>query len=130
MINRRPYTAESTIKPGTAVVQGSADNKVKAPGDAGAGDFIGVYPWEANEARTAGDPVGIVLHGVVKVLAGGAVHAGKKAHLQSDTSGSFVELTNAAGRYNTTGIFLESGSAGDYVDMFLEHDSVTVAGSE
>jgi hypothetical protein len=130
MINRRPYTAESSIKPGTAVVQGSADNKVKAPGEAGAGDFIGVYPWESNEAKDAGDPVGIALHGVVKVLIGGVAHAGKKARLQSDTSGSFVELPNVEGQYNTTGIFLESGSAGDYVDMFLEHGSVTIAESE
>jgi hypothetical protein len=130
MINRRPYIAESAINPGCAVVQGSADNKVKAPGEDGAGDFIGVYPWEANEAKDAGDPVGIILHGVVKVLTGGVVHAGKKAHLQSDTSGTFVELPNVEGQYNTTGIFLESGSAGDYVDMFLEHGSITVAESE
>jgi hypothetical protein len=125
MINRRPYIAEGTINPGCAAVQGSADNKVKAPGEAGAGDFIGVYPWEANEAKGAGDPVGIVLHGVVKVLAGGTVAAGKKAVL-TDTSGAFTVLPATAGRYNTTGTFLEGGSEGEYVDMIVERGSVTI----
>jgi hypothetical protein len=41
MINRRPYVAESAINPGTAVVQGSADNTVKAPGADGAGALRG-----------------------------------------------------------------------------------------
>jgi hypothetical protein len=126
MINRRPYTAESAIKPGTAVVQGSADNKVKAPGEGGAGDVIGVYPWEANEAKDAGDPVGIVLHGVVKVLAGGNVAAGKKAVLKADTSGAFEVLPEGEGRYSTVGLFLEGGSAGEYVDMIVERGSVTI----
>jgi hypothetical protein len=126
MINRRPYVAEGAIKPGTAVVQGSADNKVKAPGANGAGDFIGVYPWEANEAKDAGDPVGIALHGVVKVLAGGNVAAGKKAVLKADTSGSFEVLPGDEGNYNTVGLFLEGGSAGDYVDMIVERGSVTI----
>jgi hypothetical protein len=129
MINRRPYIAESEIKPGCAVVQGSADNKVKAPGEAGAGDFIGVYPWEANEAKSAGDPVGIVLHGVVKVLAGGTVEAGKKAVLKAGASGSFEVLPDAPGRYNTAGMFLEGGSAGEYVDMIVERGSVTISGA-
>jgi hypothetical protein len=106
MINRRPYTAEGVIKPGTAVVQGSADNKVKAPGVAGAGDFVGVYPWEANEAKDAGDPVGIVLHGVVKVLAGGTVAAGKKAVLKADPSGTFIVFPGTEGQHNTVGTFL------------------------
>ena len=126
MINRRPYIAESAIKAGTAVVQGSANNKVKVPGTAGAGSFIGVYPWEANEAKDPGDPVGIVLHGVVKVLAGGTVAAGKKAVLKADTSGAFVELPSGEGQYNTVGTFLEGGSAGEYVDMIVERGSVTI----
>jgi hypothetical protein len=126
MINRRPYIAEGAIKPGCAVVQGSADNKVKAPGAAGAGDVIGVYPWEANEAKDEGDPVGIALHGVVKVLAGGTVAAGKKAVLKADTSGSFEVLPEDEGQYNTVGLFLEGGSAGEYVDMIVERGSVTI----
>jgi hypothetical protein len=130
MINRRPYIAEGAIKPGTAVVQGSADNKVKAPGEDGSGDFIGVYPWEANEAKAAGDPVGIALHGVVKALAGGNVVAGKKAVLKADASGSFVEASAAAGQHDTVGLFLEGGSAGEYVDLLVERGSITVAESE
>jgi hypothetical protein len=126
MINRRPYVAEGTINPGTAVVQGSADNKVKAPGENGAGDFIGVYAYEANEPKAANDPVGIVLHGVVKVLAGGTVAAGKKAILKADTSGTFEVLPEDEGEYNTVGLFLEGGSAGDYVDMIVERGSATV----
>jgi hypothetical protein len=126
MINRRPYVAESAISPGTAVVQGSEDNTVKAPGASGAGDFIGVYPYEANEAKAAGDPVGIALHGVVKVQAGGTVAAGKKAILKADTSGTFIVLPATAARYDTVGTFLEGGSSGDYVDMIVERGSVTI----
>jgi hypothetical protein len=126
MINRRPYIVEGAIKPGCAVVQGSADNKVKAPGAAGAGDFIGVYPFEANEAKGAGDPVGIVLHGVVKVLAGGNVEAGKKAALNADSSGAFIVAPVSEGQHNTVGMFLEGGSAGQYVDMIVERGSVTI----
>lgn len=127
MINRRPYVAESAINPGCAVVQGGADNKVKAPGAEGAGDFIGFYPYEANEPKISGDPVGIVLEGVAKVLAGGTVAAGKKAVLKDDTSGSVVVLPEDAGDYNTVGLFLEGGSAGEYVDLIVERGSVTVS---
>jgi hypothetical protein len=103
------------------VVQGSADNKVKAPREAGAGDFIGVYPWEANEDKETGDPVGIAQHGVVKVLA-----VGKKAVLKAGTSGAFVVLPDEEGQYNTVGLFLEGGSAGEYVDMIVERGIVTI----
>jgi hypothetical protein len=126
MINRRPYIAGSAIKPGTAVVQGSADNKVQSPGANGAGDFIGLYPFEANEEKAKDDAVGIVLHGVAKALAGGTVAAGKKAILKADVSGSFVVLPETAGKYSTVGTFLESGSAGDYVDVLIERGNVTV----
>lgn len=123
---RRPYKAESAIKPGTGVVQGSAENKVKSPGASGEGDFIGVYAFEANEAKEEGDPVGIAISGVVQVLAGGTVNAGKKAVLKSDSSGAFVELPSAAGQYSICGTFLESGTAGEYVDMVIERGSVTI----
>jgi hypothetical protein len=126
MNNRRPYIAESAIMPGCAVVQGSADNKVKAPGNNGTGDFIGVYPFEANEAKAPKEEIGIVLHGVVKALAGGTVAAGKKAVLKSDTSGSLVVLPSAAGAYSIVGTFLEGGSAGDYVDVLIERGNITV----
>jgi hypothetical protein len=110
-------------------VQGSVDNKVKAPGASGAGGFIGVYSWEANEAKETGDPVGIVLHGAAKVLAGGTVAAGKKAVLKADASGAFIVLPAAADLYNTVGTFLEGGSAGEYVDMIVERGSVTIPAS-
>jgi hypothetical protein len=108
------------------VVQGSAENKVKAPGTGGSGDFIGVFAWEANEAKETGDEVGIALSGVVKVRAGGTVNAGKKAVLKNDTTGAFVEPASAAGRYATCGTFLQSGAAGEYVDMIVERGSVTI----
>ena len=127
MINRRPYIAESAIKPGTAVVQGSADNKVKAPGNDGAGDFIGLYPFEANETKTANEEIGIVLHGVAKAVAGGTVAAGKPAILKADASGSLILLPEEAGQYDTVGIFLEGGSAGEYVDVLIQRGSVTIA---
>jgi len=127
MVNRRPYIAESVIKPGHAVVQGSADNKVKAPSNNGAGDFIGVYSFEANEAKTVGEEIGIVLHGVAKAVVGGTVAAGKKAILKSDDSGSLVVLPTTAGNYNTVGTFLEGGSSGDYVDVLIERGNVTVS---
>jgi hypothetical protein len=34
---RRPYNAETIIKPGTGVVQGSGERKVKAPETGGSG---------------------------------------------------------------------------------------------
>lgn len=126
MSNRRPYVAESSIAPGTGVVQGTAENQVKAPGSGGSGDYIGVYPFDANASKDVGDSVGIELDGVVKVLAGGSVTAGKKAVLKSDTSGSFVNVPTAPGRYATCGTFLQSGSAGEYVDMIVERGSVTI----
>lgn len=126
---RRPYIAESMIKPGAGVVQGSADNKVKAPAADGGGDFIGVYAFEAQEPKEAGDPVGIALSGAVKVLAGGTVTAGKQAVLKSDGSGRFVVPT-AAGSYRACGLFLESGSDGEYVDMLIEHGNVTITAAE
>jgi hypothetical protein len=123
---RRPYIAESAIQSGTGVVQGSAENKVKAPGAGGSGDFIGVYAWEANQAKEAGDEAGIAVTGVVKVLAGGNVSAGKKAVLKNDATGTFVDIGSAAGKYATCGIFLQSGVAGEYVDMIVERGSVTI----
>ncbi|MDR2785468.1 MAG: hypothetical protein LBB83_06100 [Treponema sp.] len=123
---RRPYISESAIRPGTGVVQGSAENTVKAPGSGGSGDFLGVYAWEANQAKEAGDKVGIALSGVEKVQAGGEVTAGKKAVLKGDTSGTFIDIGTAAGRYATCGTFLESGAAGQYVDMIIERGSVTI----
>ncbi|MDR0710358.1 MAG: hypothetical protein LBF77_09860 [Spirochaetaceae bacterium] len=123
---RRSYITESAILPGCGVVQGSADNKVKAPGSGGIGDFIGVFAWEANEPKAVGDEVGIALAGVVKVVAGGNVSAGKRAVLKSDTSGSFVDLGTADGQYATCGTFLESGGAGELVDMVIERGSVTI----
>jgi hypothetical protein len=123
---RRPYSAESIIKPGTGVVQGSGDRKVKAPGTGGSGDFVGVYGFEANEAKGVGDPVGIAITDVVKALAGGTVVAGKKAILKGDTSGSLITLPSTAGQYHTCGIFLESGNEGEYVDILIEHGSITI----
>ena len=126
MINRRPYIAESAIRPGTAVVQGSEDNKVSAPGDKGEGDFIGLYPFEANEAKEVDETIGIVLHGVAKAVVGDQVTAGKKAVLSKDSSGSLKQMPESVGKFNTVGTFLESGNAGDYVDVLIERGSVTV----
>ena len=127
MYNRRPYIAEGPILPGCAVVQGSAEKKVAAPGAGGVGDFIGVYPFEANETKKDGEEIGIVLHGTVKALAGGDVAAGKPAVLKDDESGELVAVPLAAGTYRTVGIFLEGGSEGQYVDVFVERGSITVA---
>jgi hypothetical protein len=123
---RRPYITETAILPGTGVVQGSGDNKVKAPGTGGSGDFIGVFAWEANEGKAAGDEAGIALTDVVKVLAGGNVTAGKRAVLKNDTTGAFVNIGTADGQYATCGTFLESGAAGEFVDMVIERGSVTI----
>jgi hypothetical protein len=123
---RRPYITESAINPGTGVVQGSKEHTVKAPGAEGAGDYIGVYAWEANTTKATGDEVGIALMGLVKVLAGGNVTAGKKAILKNDTSGTFIDIGSDAGRYTTCGTFLESGVTGEYVDMIVERGSVTI----
>ena len=128
MTDRRAYVAGSEIKPGTAVVQGSADNVVVAPGKAG-GDFIGLYPWEANETKAKGEAVGIVLHGLGKAEAGGPVFAGKPAVIKDDGSGSLV-VPAKAGTYATVGIFLQGGSAGEYVDVLVERGTATMEGGK
>ena len=125
MINRRPYVAQSAIAPGSAVIQGTADNAVTAPADEKA-DILGVYPFEANEAA-AQDRIGIVLGGVVKVIAGGTASAGKKAVLSKTKLGAFEDVPATAGTYKTCGIFLESGAAGEYIDMYIERGVITVA---
>ena len=130
MNDRRPYVAESAIKPGTAVVQGKKDNGVCAPDKNGKGDFVGLYAWEANAHKAVGETVGIVLHGVGKALAGGTVAAGKKAVLKADGSGSLVVLSEAAGIYTVAGTFLESGSAGEYVDVLVERGSIAVTANK
>jgi hypothetical protein len=121
---RRPYIAESVILPGTAVVQGSADNKVTS----GAGSFIGIYPCEANEPKAAGDRVGIVLNEVVKVRAGAAVTAGSKAVMDED--GLLRSAPTDPGQYDTCGTFLESGEVDEYIDMIVERGSVTIPAAE
>ena len=123
---RRPYITETEIKAGTGVVQGSGERKVKAPGAGGAGDFIGVYAWDANEAKAAGEEVGIELSDVVKVVAGGDVTAGKKAVLK-DESGVFVDMPEIDGPISTCGTFLQSGVAGEIVEMIVERGSVTLS---
>jgi hypothetical protein len=103
---RRAYRTETAVKPGTGVVQGSAENKVKAPGAGGSGDYIGVYAFEAKPAKEAGDEIGVVLSGVAQVAAGGTVNAGKKAVLKGDASGSFINAPETEGRYAICGTFL------------------------
>jgi hypothetical protein len=112
------------------VVQGSEETNVRCPDTDGSGDFIGVYAFEANAPKEVDDDVGIALTGVVAVLAGGTVNAGKKAMLQGDSSGSFIELPATAGQYATCGTFLQSGSAGEYVDIIIERGSVTIPKAE
>ena len=126
MINRRPYIAQSKIAPGSAVIQGTADNAVTAPPDEKA-DMLGVYPFEANDAAATQDRIGIALGGVVKVVAGGTASAGKKAVLSKTKLGAFEDVPATAGTYKTCGIFLESGEAGEYIDMYIERGVITVA---
>lgn len=113
MAERRPCIAETDIAPGTACTQGSAENKVRSP--AGGGDFIGVYAYEANAAKKAGEALGVVIYGLAKVLAGGDVSAGSFAEIK-DASGAFV---NAGGSGRVCGMFLQDGAAGEYVEMLV-----------
>jgi hypothetical protein len=114
MAERRLYIAETTIAPGTACVQGSAENKVCSP-PAGGGNFIGVYAYEANMAKDAGDARGVVIYGVAKVLTGGEVSAGSFADIK-DGNCAFV---NAGGAGRVCGMFLQNGAAGEYVEMLV-----------
>ncbi|MDR2792928.1 MAG: hypothetical protein LBB61_04580 [Treponema sp.] len=107
-------------------MQGSAETTVKAPGADGSGDFIGVYAFEANERKEAGDEAGIALSGVVQAPAGGTVSAGRKAVLKGDARGVFVNAPETEGRYAVCGTFLQSGAEGGYVDMIIERGSVTI----
>lgn len=129
MSERRPYIVEGEIQPGTGVVQGTTENQVRAPGPGGVGNFIGVYPSEGQLKKEDGEHAGIVIHGSCPVLAGGSVTAGKKAVLKSDTSGSFVNCPDTAGVYSTCGLFLQNGEDGEYVDMLVERNSVTIPGA-
>jgi len=126
----RPYNTETVVSPGTGVVQGSAENTVRSPDVDGSGDYLGVYEWDPHYVdHAAGERVGVVLSGLVKVKAGDAVSAGKRATLAADASGAFVDLPEAAGTYRVCGTFLQSGQAGEFVDMIVERGSVTVAGA-
>ena len=130
MSERRPYIVEGEIQPGTGVVQGSSEIHIKAPESDGSGDYIGVYPYESNEKKEDGEHAGIVLLGSTKALAGGTVTAGKLAILKDDASGSFVNFSYTEGQNTICGIFLQSGEAGEYVDMLVGHSSVTILPAE
>jgi hypothetical protein len=54
------------------------------------------------------------------------VSAGKKAVLKGDASGTFVNLGTDDGQYAVCGTFLESGAAGELVDLAVERGSVTI----
>jgi hypothetical protein len=123
----RPYSAESVINPGCGVVQGTAEGQVKVSKD-GTGDFLGVYAYDPHYApKAVGDRVGVTLTGVAPVLAGDTVHAGKKVALKSDSSGTFVEAD--AGEA-TCGLFLQGGSAGEYVDLLIKRGNAAAAATE
>jgi hypothetical protein len=126
MNERRPYIVEGEIQPGTGVVQGTNENQVKAPGENGAGKFIGVYPCESQLKKENGEHAGIVIQGPCPVLAGGSVTAGSFSVLKDDTSGAFVDCPDTEGVYQTCGIFLQNGEEGEYVDMLVSHGSVTI----
>jgi hypothetical protein len=114
-MERRPYIAETIIAPGAACTQGSEENKVRSPLAGGGGSFIGVYAYEANEAKDAGEALGVAIYGVARVLAGGDVSAGSFAEIKDET-GAFVNSTGSA---RVCGMFLQNGSAGEYVEMFV-----------
>jgi hypothetical protein len=111
-------------------VQGSEENRVRCPDTDGSGDFIGVYAFEANAPKEADEEIGVAITGVEQVLAGDDVNAGKKAVLKDDSSGAFVELPEEPGQYAVCGTFLQSGSAGEYVDMVIERGIVTIPKTE
>jgi hypothetical protein len=123
-----PRIAETAILAGTGVVQGANENAVKCPAANGSGDYVGVFAYDPKKPQTdAGETVGVVLSGVVKVRAGGNVTAGKKAVLKTDNSGKFINLPTAAGTYQVCGLFLQSGEADEFVEMMVERGSATVA---
>jgi hypothetical protein len=74
-----PHKAENKSLQDTGTVQCRA---------AEAGGSIGVYAFDANEAKEAGHKISITLFGVRKTHAGGAEKTGKKAVLAP--SGTFV----------------------------------------
>lgn len=112
------YVLETAIEPGMGVVQGATENSVRV---ATAGDFIGVYPYEAGKLKKKEkDHIGILMEGEpVKVLVSGVVHAGKYAVLSgvAANAGTFLECPNTAGVYDVCGVFLQSGKSDEYVLM-------------
>jgi hypothetical protein len=123
----RPYIAETDVNAGCGVVQGAKENAVKKPAANGSGDFIGVFAYDPHvPGREAGEHIGIALSGVVKIRAGGNVTAGKRAVLKADASGTFINLPAVKGVYSVCGTFLQSGEAGEYVEMIIERGNATV----
>lgn len=119
----RSYKAETKITPGFGVVAGADEKSVKI----GAGDFIGAYGFENGKVdKDINEHAGIQINGLVKVLLGAAGTAGKKAVLRTANDGTFANCPTATGNYQTVGLFLESGVAGEYVDMFIERNNVVV----
>jgi hypothetical protein len=117
----RPYVAGTDIQPGSSVNQGDGNKVILNNGLA----FVGIYPFEGNEPKKAGEGIPITLTGVVKVRVSSAVIAGRRA-VQGTQSGSIVMISTNAGRYETIGIFLESGAVNEYVDMLICRDQVSV----
>lgn len=129
----RSYKFEGEeIKPGCGVVQGaSSENHVSLPDENGDGDFLGVYGfYEKKQPKTATEHIDIIQTGEGRVITGGTVTAGKWAVLAGDKTGYFIECPMTAGEtFKICGQFLESGPAGCYVTMLVNHFVLTVPGA-
>lgn len=120
--------AEDVLIAGDALRSFTADGSIS---QRKAVDINGDY--QATQVGTAGDPVyGVALYDVadgeevdvavdgaeVRVEAGGSVTAGSAAAV--DTDGNFVDAGGDTSGDNVVGVFLEGGSDGDIVAMYVD----------
>ena len=122
----RSYVAEGPVSRGAAVVRGTGENQVALPGVGGAGDFLGIHDALRNTRdAVGGEHVGVTPGGLAKALVGGTATAGKRAVIVEAT-GALQNVPVAVGTYETVGVFLEDGAAGELVDVWVERGQVTV----
>ncbi len=125
----RSMKYESNLAPGQAVIHGSAEGLVDTPGALGAGLPAGIYSALNNGAAERPDTdeaVPVTMLGMAKAVVAGNVTTGQYA-IVSDETGELSGWTPAAGESEVTyGIFQEDGVAGEFVDLLVNIQRVTV----
>ncbi len=125
----RSLKYECDLNPGQAVVFGSEEGFVGAPGAGGAGLPAGIYSALDNGKAVrpnTEEAVPVTMSGLAKVVVKESVDYGQFA-VATDESGELSGWTPAAGESRVVyGMFLEGGAAGEFVDLLVNIQRVTV----